>query len=40
MVLESNARKREAEDAGDDIAEGAETSSEKGMCKTATAMIK
>ena len=38
MVLESHARKREAEDAGDDIAEGAETSSEKGMCKAGTAM--
>ena len=38
MVLESHARKREAEDAGDDIAEGTETSSEKGMCKTGTAM--
>ena len=38
MVLESHARKREAEDTGDDIAEGTETSSEKGMCKTDTAM--
>ena len=38
MVLESHARKREAEDTGGDIAEGTETSSEKGMCSPGTAM--